>query len=151
MSYNDLMSLDSAACSQRVSQLRKTMLQIEQLSIAFNGLAASIGEKYAALSANHYAASNMLSLVTLPNELLGRIFEFVVFGNVGGSGADVAHVRAMTDFSHGFGVTGRGSSSSSSSSSVALFPHQRQVVSLLGIFVVRIMKLYKFFFPPKTI
>ncbi|KLO15326.1 hypothetical protein SCHPADRAFT_927252 [Schizopora paradoxa] len=81
MPYIDLLALGSTACSQRVSQSRKSTLLLQQLSEAFNGLALAIGERYAAVSTNCYAASNMLSLITLPNELLVRIFEFVVFGD----------------------------------------------------------------------
>ncbi|KLO18153.1 hypothetical protein SCHPADRAFT_993765, partial [Schizopora paradoxa] len=83
MSYNDIQALGRAECFVLVSQARKTMIRLSSLSGILHELSAAIQAESNAAQENFKAVTNMYSLITLPNELLAHVFQFVVNGPCG--------------------------------------------------------------------
>ncbi|KLO15327.1 hypothetical protein SCHPADRAFT_927253 [Schizopora paradoxa] len=81
MPCNDLLALGPTTCRQLASQSQSSLRRLRCLSEIFNGLSFVFAEKFRVASENSYVVRNMCGLGTLPNELLVRIFEFVVFGD----------------------------------------------------------------------
>ncbi|KLO18194.1 hypothetical protein SCHPADRAFT_993799 [Schizopora paradoxa] len=83
MSFDDLQALGITGCSRLVSRARKTMQRLTSLSDTLRDLSSVIQAESQAAQENLDVVSNMCSLVFLPNELLVRIFRFVVNGDAG--------------------------------------------------------------------
>ncbi|KLO15329.1 hypothetical protein SCHPADRAFT_995936 [Schizopora paradoxa] len=81
MPCDDVLALGTSSCRQFVSQSRCSLGRLQCLYETFNGLSFVFAEKFHVALENAHAVKNMCNLSTLPNELLVRIFEFVVFGD----------------------------------------------------------------------
>ncbi|KLO15333.1 hypothetical protein SCHPADRAFT_269792 [Schizopora paradoxa] len=91
MPYSELRDLGVKGCTDLARQTRDTAMRLESLSRTFHALSGAIYTEYRSALDNFVAATNMASLITLPNETLSRIFEFVVNGD------DEFPVRARRD------------------------------------------------------
>ncbi|KLO18196.1 hypothetical protein SCHPADRAFT_925352 [Schizopora paradoxa] len=98
MCYNDLQVLGIAGCSRLVSRAWKSMLRLTSLSDTLQELSTAIRKESRASQENFKAVSNMCSLVFLPNELLARIFQFIVNGE--SAMANSARTKAAVSLSH---------------------------------------------------
>ncbi|KLO18186.1 hypothetical protein SCHPADRAFT_936448 [Schizopora paradoxa] len=98
MLYSDLQVLGTSGCSDLVSRARKAMKRLKPLSDTLRELASAIEAESEAVCTNYNAVSNMCSLIFLPDELLARIFEFVVDGDPGL--ANSARTKAAVTLSH---------------------------------------------------
>ncbi|KLO18200.1 hypothetical protein SCHPADRAFT_993805 [Schizopora paradoxa] len=78
MSHNDLQATGVEDCYRLVSRARKSMPRLTALSNSLRELSSAIQAKSEAAEENYDAVSNMCGLIFLPNELLARIFRFVV-------------------------------------------------------------------------
>ncbi|KLO15328.1 hypothetical protein SCHPADRAFT_938809 [Schizopora paradoxa] len=77
----DLRAFSPPRRSQLLSQSRRSLRRLQCLFETINGLSYALSAKLRAASENFYVVSNMCGLGSLPNELLIRIFECVVFGS----------------------------------------------------------------------
>lgn len=83
MSYTDLQACGETGCTRLVSQARTTMRRLTSLSNSLRELSSVIQAESEIAQENFEAVSNMCSLIFLPNELLARIFQFIVNGESG--------------------------------------------------------------------
>ena len=81
MPCDDLLALDTSECRQLVSRSQSSWRRLHCLFEVFNGLTHVFAWKAMVALSNQYTVANMYGLGTLPNELLIRIFEFVVFAD----------------------------------------------------------------------
>lgn len=98
MSYSDLQISGIKGCQRLVSRARKTMLRLTSLSDALRELSNAIQVEAEAAQENYKVVSNMSNLIFLPNELLGRIFQFVVNGDP--SQTTSIRMKAAVSLSH---------------------------------------------------
>ncbi|KLO15351.1 hypothetical protein SCHPADRAFT_927269 [Schizopora paradoxa] len=81
MPFSELQELGIKGCSDLVLRARHTFLRFKALSDSLGALSYAIYVKSLIALDNLVSVMNMASLVNLPNELLSRIFDFVVNGD----------------------------------------------------------------------
>ncbi|KLO18201.1 hypothetical protein SCHPADRAFT_925357 [Schizopora paradoxa] len=98
MSHSDLQNHGVEGCYRLVSRARKTMSRLTSLSNTLRELSSAIQAESEAAQENFKVVSNMCNLIFLPNELLARIFRFIVNGN--SSLENPNHSREAITLSH---------------------------------------------------
>ncbi len=98
MAYSEVQALGTEGCSTLLSQARETMLRLTSLSTTLGGLASIIASKAMIAQKNFNAVTNMRGLVSIPNEVLVRIFECTVNGDANLS--KPARCKAAVTLSH---------------------------------------------------
>ncbi|KLO18199.1 hypothetical protein SCHPADRAFT_936460 [Schizopora paradoxa] len=81
MSHDDLQIFGVEGCHRLVSRARKASKRLTSLSNTLRQLASLIQVESEAAQENYEVVSNMCNLIILPNELLARIFHFIVNGD----------------------------------------------------------------------
>ncbi|KLO18189.1 hypothetical protein SCHPADRAFT_993795 [Schizopora paradoxa] len=100
MSFDDLQTVGMDGCHNLVSRARKAVQRLKPLSDTLRELASAIEAESEAACTNFKAVSNMCSLIFLPNELLSRIFHFVVHGSRNDQLANLGCTEAALTLSH---------------------------------------------------
>ncbi len=98
MAYAEVQKLGKNGRSNLLSRARKTVSRMKSLAHTFNELAAAIQARFETAKENMEVVKNMCGLASLPNELLGRIFECVVNGDA--SLLNAARWKAAVILSH---------------------------------------------------
>ncbi|KLO15336.1 hypothetical protein SCHPADRAFT_269851 [Schizopora paradoxa] len=78
MPFGEAQALGVAKCAGLVSRARKTALRLKSLSDTLNKLSSAIRSEFEEAQTNVKAMSRLHGLVTIPNEILARIFDLVV-------------------------------------------------------------------------